>query len=646
MSLGSDTNQPARSLKAKFILLLLPVVIICLMGLAISNTLMSLSKFESLSEEKVNSANDYLVKNITNWFNFNKNILKALSQNKELISNNLNVAQLSDSFLNLKKNLNYRNIALLDSNDIAIATSNTGRMGVSYSKMKYVADAKSSGEFVVSKARFSRVDGTPLVTFAQPVQDMVLFISVPLGNLYDDYVDASAQDRNSYSFILTANCQPLAHPELKNKDAEIQSYEELCEKDGYIEFEENGITYTGAIKKEPNTGWLLVTAMNRAAIDKVLDDSIWTSIITLAIVTGIVIVALFGLLQTITKDLSVVVNAVDDLSTGDIEISNVNKTRWEKIQKRRDELGLMGQSMGRLIESQKRMVGFARNIADGDLSKKVQASSENDVLGNTLKRMSENLVTLIQAVQSVVLKVSASSSSLNSDSSKLEDGAARQSEAVENIGQFISELKEQVLEQSAMATRMNKKAQQANNEAEQSKEKVQEMIDSLERISESGNSISAIMGDIVDIAEQTNLIALNAAIEAARAGEHGRGFAVVADEVRNLAARSASAAAKTTELVQNSLDAIAVGEDATASTKSAFYEIVEHINYLGERIGEISSSNEQEVEAMNSLNQELGDVSNITEDNKQFSEQVSHQCSSLVQLSQQLQEEIKKFNLP
>ena len=117
-------------------------------------------------------------------------------------------------------------------------------------------------------------------------------------------------------------------------------------------------------------------------------------------------------------------------------------------------------------------------------------------------------------------------------------------------------------------------------QARTSGEEMKGLTDAMQRINETSKQISDIIGEIEDIASQTNLLSLNAAIEAARAGEAGRGFAVVAEQIRKLADDSAQSAVHTRELIETSLQEIEKGNQITDKTAEALQKVVEGIEDL------------------------------------------------------------------
>jgi len=632
------------SLKSKFILYLLPPVIGCLIILAGSLTYVSVTSFEKLSIDKINNSNEYLKKNINNWVKTQLATIDSFST-LSLLDNSqeANIDFANDLLEVSNKKLGYRNIAVVNHKGIAVLAGNPKRIGANYSKLDYIKKAKSTDKAVISNVRFSRVDGKPLISFAKSNNQGVVFTSVPLGNLYSDYVDASNVDKNSYSFILTQDCKPLAHPLLEKNIVVKTDYSGLCNKEGIITFTENNIEYIASVSKDEKTNWYLVSSINSESINQIIRDTIFTSLM-LCVISIIIIGLIITLLtNNMVSKIKSIVNMIDIISVGNLDKLVKQKDEWSSLFKEKDELGQIAHATEKLVESQTGMVSFAKKVADGRLNQTLD-TAEHDVLGNALNKMSFNLRSLIEQLIDIVEKISSSSTSLSGESVQLQRGAKDQQDTVSTVLVQISQLKLQILEQATLVNDMSNQAISACQEAEASKATMVEMINSLDRIGEAGEDISSIMGDIRDIAAQTNLIALNAAIEAARAGEHGRGFAVVADEVRNLAGRSSIAASKTSELVNSSLEAIAVGKASTNSTQNAFLGIVEYIEEFNRSLSNIKSFNNKQSTTMEVLTDDLNRVESITVDNAELSEKLSGECGSLETLSSRLNNEIDKFS--
>lgn len=201
---------------------------------------------------------------------------------------------------------------------------------------------------------------------------------------------------------------------------------------------------------------------------------------------------------------------------------------------------------------------------------------------------------------------------------------------------------------------------------------VRESAAIVDKLGENSQEIGKIVETISNIADQTNLLALNAAIEAARAGEHGRGFAVVADEVRKLAEESAQAAAQITGLIQTiqkdtsaavdsmqqGSQAVAEGASSVEGLKEVFDEIrvfvdgvsreaqamAEEIKSVNQQAGAISSQ-VQQVEAQGrTVSSEMENVSAATEEQSASAAEIASASGSLSQLAQDLQNSLAKFS--
>ena len=196
-------------------------------------------------------------------------------------------------------------------------------------------------------------------------------------------------------------------------------------------------------------------------------------------------------------------------------------------------------------------------------------------------------------------------------------------------------------------------------DVKQGNEQMKEMMSAMDDINESSESISKIMKVIDDIAFQTNILALNAAVEAARAGEAGKGFAVVAEEVRNLAAKSASAAAETAELIEDSKHKVSAGLHIAGDTAAALETITEHVSQSEVLIDNIAESSNYQATAVAQINQAIGQVSQVVQTNSATSEECAaaseelsnqairmRELLSVYRLDQQEQQEIRHFDAP
>jgi methyl-accepting chemotaxis protein len=226
-----------------------------------------------------------------------------------------------------------------------------------------------------------------------------------------------------------------------------------------------------------------------------------------------------------------------------------------------------------------------RNFAEGDFSKPVPAENQHSMLAalESMRHALQGVVTTIVEQSAQVAKtaaeLSSSASEVSGNSEKQADATSSMAASVEELSVSINHISEVSRDVTALSSTARNAAsdgaaviQKTINEMATIFSTVNSASESVKHLGEKSGEIANIVGLIKDVADQTNLLALNAAIEAARAGEQGRGFAVVADEVRKLAERSAASATEISGLVEQ----IGTGTRVAVDSMSAVTRNVEH----------------------------------------------------------------------
>ncbi|MGS0825665.1 methyl-accepting chemotaxis protein [Shewanella sp. 0m-8] len=637
-------------LRLRFNILLIPMVAAGFIAIAFATIHISLNALEQASTKTIKSNGALLQKNIETWVNSQLGTINALS-NSPFIAMALDDPSLrqaaSEHLQAIGEQVGARNVALLDGQYIAIAASNPKRLGKSYAKMSYIDLAYQSHQAVISDPVKSRVDGKLLVTIAAKVApNGMLFMSVPLDNFYRDHVDIGKIDSNSNSFILSRECQLIAHRAINSLAENQRMFKGLCKANNQlVRYSEQGLHYLGWVKQEPVSGWKVISSVQERAIKANQSQLIVTSSIVAIAAIVIISLLIFKLVNLITQGLSTVSTAITELSVGDIELSHLDRSAWQKLLHRKDELGHIAHALSNLIDNQRRQVNTAETIACGDLSCQVTLAGKKDLLGHALTKMLSHLSTLVNSVKASTDAIQQTSTALNKDGALLSKGANNQLNLVSSMSSALHEIESQTQITAGSSENMNAQGIETLEQANAGHEQMQSLLASLEGINHSGSEIASIMNEITNIAEQTNLIALNAAIEAARAGEFGRGFSVVADEVRSLANRTATAASRTIKLVDISLAKMSQGNYIAEKTEAKFDHIMRQINDSTKQLASIADCSKEQADATSELTNNLAKIEVVSIDLNKISDKVAEQSSQLNRLSEQLTDSCKKFTI-
>jgi len=312
---------------------------------------------------------------------------------------------------------------------------------------------------------------------------------------------------------------------------------------------------------------------------------------------------------------------------------------------------------------------------EGDLTKRLDDSTQDELadVSRFFNLFIDKLHHMIGQIASTTEQVASASVQLNATADQMATGAeevSAQAATVATAGEEMSATSGDIAQNCQLAAEGSKQASDAAvSGAKVVDETISVMNSIASRVTDSARSVESlgarsdqigtIVGTIEDIADQTNLLALNAAIEAARAGEQGRGFAVVADEVRALAERTTRATREIGEMIKaiqhETKDAVTVmnegvhevakGSEKAAESGQALEQILDQINNVTSQIHQVATAAEEQTATTSEISNNMHQITSVIQQTASGAQESSQAAHQLAELAENLRGIVRQFKL-
>ncbi|MGF1690270.1 methyl-accepting chemotaxis protein [Photobacterium kagoshimensis] len=585
---------------------------------------------------RVNSLSTAATDGIKDWVNIRRDIASAFNDHADqpdvvpFLKQARNAGGFDDIFLGTPQGNMYR--------------SHPERNRADYDPRTrpWYKDANSAGKQIITTAYQDAITNALLVTIAEPVRKNgqlqgIVGADVLIDQLIEDVINLDV-GKNAYAMLINKQDGTfLAHP---NKSLLLQpinryssafslsAIETQMRSEQIEEMKIKGVDKLVYFTAIPNTDWILGIEMDQATEEASMRSLMSQLFITSIVITIIVVAIVAWLVNFLFRDLVRVSDALAEIASGEGDLTQRLEPRSE------DEIGMLAHNFNRFVGNMHQMVMRLRDVSDSLGQQAQTTASQAEERSTRIQHQQDEInmvATAINEMAAATQEIAGNADNTAQTSGETVSVAEHGSEQVTQSQHSISSLAGEVETATGVIGELNTHAQ----------------------------SINTILSTIQGIAEQTNLLALNAAIEAARAGEQGRGFAVVADEVRVLSQRTHASTQEIQQMIEtlqqttgravgimeNSRHLAETSVDDANSASASLSQINTAVTNISDMATQIASAAEEQSSVTEEITRNTQGIRDVSDELALEADEAARQAAELSSLSHQLQQEINQFKL-
>ena len=517
-----------------------------------------------------------------------------------------------------------------------------------------------SGNTVYTVPYVDDATGETVLTIASPVFDSmsqkgigVAGMDISMEAIMNTLASYKIGD-NGYVMLIAEDGTFIYHPNAEListniKDMNISqnlltALEERTE--GILKYRTEGQSKFGYLANVGETGYMVISCITNWEYNFAVISMIAMFAVIFAVGLVIIIISMRKAASQIVKPLGELNEAAMKLAEGDLDVE-LNVTS-------EDEVGELGRSIEKTVTRLKEYINYIDEIsevlvqiANGRLAIQLKYDyvGEFQKVKEAMIHISESINEVMHNIKESAEQVSAGSDDLARAAQGLADGAQSQAAAIEELVATATTVADQVEENKNDAEKSAAHTNEVTLMMEESQQQMNLMREAMNKIQDASKKVVGIIKTIEDIADQTNLLSLNASIEAARAGEAGRGFAVVAGEIGNLANESGRAVNTTRELISVSLSEIEKGNALVDEVVKSLSNAVNKVGEVNSMIQKTADNAVMQMQSMNQIRDGVEEMSQGIQDNSAMAQETSATSEELAAQAVTLNELVQMFQL-